>query len=80
MSNAVTALPLGIALEKFTHLKEEHHKDRFRKLRLGSWQKTDTERTDGGNGHEEMLVEGFAMSDTLSSLMQRFMSYQQIGH
>ena len=78
MRNALTALSLGIALEQLAHLKEQHDEDRLRELRLGSWQESDAEGSDGGNGHEEMLIEGITMQHTFGCLLQRFVAYQQI--
>ena len=75
MSDAVATLTLGVALEEFTHLEEEHHEDGLGVLCLGTWEKTDQQGTDGCNGHKEVLVEGFAVDDTLPRLMQRLVAY-----
>ena len=71
VGDALAAFSPGIALEEFSDLEEEHHKDRLRKLRLGPRQETDAERTDGSNRHQEMLVEGITLHDSVPSLMQR---------
>ena len=80
MCDALTALALGVALEEFTHLEEEHHKDRFGEFRLSPRQETDAESTNGGNGHEEVLVESITVGDSLPCLVQRLMAYQQIRY
>ena len=80
MGNAVTALALGIALEEFTHLEEEHDEDRLRKLTLGSWEETDAEGTDGGDGHQQMLVERLAVEEALDGLLQSAYTNEQIGN
>ena len=69
VGDAVAALAFGIALEEFTDLEEEHHEDGFWELRLSPRQETDAEGANGGNGHEEMLVEHLTLSDTLPGLM-----------
>ena len=80
VGDALPALPLGIAFEQFAHLEEEHHEDRLRELRLGSWHETDGECTDGGHCHEEILVQRFAVQQTFRGFLQRLESYQQVGH
>ena len=79
VGDTLTALSLGIALEEFTDLEEEHDEDRLRELCLCSGQETDAECTDGGNGHEEVLVKGFPMHHTLYCLFQCVMSDEQVG-
>lgn len=79
VGDTLTALSLGIALEEFTNLEEEHDEDRLRELRLCSGQETDAECTDGGNGHEEVLVKGIPMHHTLYCLFQCVMSDEQVG-
>lgn len=80
VGDALSALPLGIAFEQLAHLEEEHHEDRLRKLRLGSWHETDGECTDGGHCHEEILVQRFAVQQTFRGFLQRLEAYQQVGH
>jgi hypothetical protein len=62
MADALSALPLGIALEELAHLEEEHDEHRLQELRLGPWQEADAQCADGGHRHEEMLVEGTAVT------------------
>ena len=75
MADALTALALGIALEELAHLEEEHDEDRLGELGLGTRQEADAEGSDSGDGHEEMLVEGIAMGNSLPRLMERLMAY-----
>ena len=80
VGDALSALPLGIAFEQLAHLEEEHHEDRLRELRLGSWHETDGERTDGGHRHEKVLVQRFAVQQSFCGFLQRLEAYQQVGH
>ena len=72
---AVAALALGVVLEQLAHLEKQHHKDCFGKFRLGSRQEADAQGTDGGHRHQEVLVEGIAVGQSLGSLLQRVVSY-----
>ena len=74
MRNALPALALSVTLEEFTHLEEEHHEDGLGKLGLGTGEETDQEGTDGGHRHEEMLVEGITVGDTLPRLVKRLVT------
>ena len=78
MGDAATALSLGIALEEFTYLEEQHDEDGLWDLGLGTRQKTDGKSADGGHRHQEVLVEGIAVCQTLGSFFQRLVTYQQI--
>ena len=75
MADTAATLPLSIALEEFANLEEQHDEDGLRKLCFGSRQEADTKSTDGGDRHEEMLIEGIAVSNTLDSLLQRVVTY-----
>ena len=75
VGDAVAALSLGVALEEFTHLEEEHHENSLRELCLSPRQEADGQGTNGSNRHEEMLVEGITMSDPLPGLMQCLVAY-----
>ena len=80
MGDALAALSLGIALEQLANLEEQHDEDSLRELGIGSWQEPDGECAHRGNRHEEVLVEGIAVSNALSRLLQRVMSDEQIGN
>ena len=69
VGDAVTGLALSIALEEFADLEEEHHEDSLGVLGLGSGKETDEQGTESGDGHEEMLVEGVTVGDTLPGLV-----------
>ena len=75
MCDAVAALALGITLEKFANLEEEHDKDGLRELCLSPRQEADAESADGGDGHEKMLIEHLTLSDALPRFMERFVTY-----
>ena len=78
MSDARTALSLGIALKELAYLEEEHHKHCLRELRLCTWQKSDTQCSDGSHRHEEMLIKGIALHYPLPCLVECLMTYYQI--
>lgn len=80
MRDTVVTLSLSIAFEEFTHLEEKHNEDSLSKLSLLARKETDAQGSYGGNGHQEMLIEHIAMSNTLGSLAQGVMTYQQIGN
>ena len=75
MTDTAAALTLSITLKEFANLEEQHDENGLRKLSFGTWQEADTEGADGGNRHEEMLIEGIAVSNTLDSLLQRVVTY-----
>ena len=70
--DAVAALPFGIAFKQFAHLEEQHDEHRLRKLCLSSWQEADAQRADGGDSHQEVLVEHVSLGDALPGLPERF--------
>ena len=78
VSDAFTALALGIAFEKLTNLEKQHDKYRLGKLRLGTWQETDTERPNSGDGHKKMFVERLAVRQSLGSFLERVEADDQI--
>ena len=80
MGYAVAALSFGITFKKLTHLEEKHDEYRFRKLCFSTREETNSQRTNRGYRHQEVLIEDIAMSYALDSLVQRLVSNQQIGH
>ena len=68
MGDTVAALALSITLKEFAYLEEEHHEDGLWELRLCPRQESDAQSADGSNRHEEMLVEGIALHNTLPGL------------
>ena len=75
VGNALAALAFGIALKEFANLEEQHHEDGLGELGLCPREEADAEGTDGGNRHQEVLIEGIAVGDSLSSLFQRVVAY-----
>ena len=69
VSDAVAGLALGVTLEEFANLKEEHHEDSLGVLGLGTREETDQQGSDGSDGHEDMFVEGVAVGDSLPGLV-----------
>ena len=49
--------------KEFAQLEEEHHKDCFGHLVLGTGQKADEQRTNGGNTHKKVFVEWVSLGD-----------------
>ena len=78
MGNALAALALGIAFEKLADLEKQHDKDRLGKLRLGSWQETNTKCPNGGDGHKKMFVERLAVRQSLGCFLERVEADNQI--
>ena len=78
MGNAATTLSLGVALEEFANLEEQHDEDGFGELCLGTWQETYGKGADGGYRHQEMFVEGIAVHQSFDGFLQRFVTYQQV--
>ena len=75
MRDAIAALSLGISLEEFSHLEEEHHEDSFWEFRFRTRKEADAKGTDGSYRHQEMLVKHIALGDAFCRLAQGLMSY-----
>ena len=80
MGNALAAASFGVSLEEFAYLEKQHYEHRFRELRLGSWQETDEQCTDGGYRHEEMLIEGIAVNQSFDGFLQGVVTNEEVGH
>ena len=80
MCNAVAALTFGIALEQFANLEKEHHKDCLGKLGFSPRDESDAEGTNGGYRHQEMLVESFALCQSLDGFLQCVVTNQEVGN
>lgn len=78
MGDAVPAFALGIGLEKFSYLEKQHDEDGFREFALRSGQKSYAQGTDGGDGHEEILVEHISAGDSLNGFFKCAESYEQV--
>ena len=75
MGNALTTLPLGVALKQLTYLEEEHHEDGLGELRLSPWQEADEQGTDSSYRHQEMLVEPVAFDNSFGCLFEGVETY-----
>ena len=75
-----TAFALGGSLKELAQLEEEHDEDRLGELRLGSRQEAYAECADGGDAHEEVLVEELAMSHSLDRLAEYVVPYNKVWH
>ena len=80
VSNGTAALSFGIALEELAHLEEQHHEDGFGKLGLSARQEADGQCPDGSYRHEQVLVEGIAVGQSLGSLLQCLVAGKEVGH
>ena len=78
--NAVATLALGVALKQLANLEKEHHKHRFGELRLRPREETDAQRADGSHAHQEVLVEGVSVGQSLGRLFQGVETDEEIGH
>ena len=80
LGNGVATLVFGVMLKELAHLEKQHDKHRLGKLHLGTRQETDEQRTDGGYGHKEILIEGVALANALPSLGQHIVTNEQIRY
>ena len=71
MGDGLAGATLGDAFEEFADLVEEHDEDAFRELRLHAGEETDAEGAEGGNRHQEVLVERFSVAQPFRGLFQR---------
>ena len=78
--DAVAAAALGVTLEQFAHCEEQHDEYRFRELGLRSGQEADAEGTDGGQGHEEVLVEDISAGNAFDRFFQGAGADEQVGN
>ena len=73
------ALAHGIALEQLADLVEQHDGRALRHMRLGVGEEDHGERADGGDGHEEALVEGLAATDVAPRLEKHVVPGDEVG-
>ena len=78
VGNALAAAAFSYAFKQLTDLKEQHYEDCFRELGGGLRQEPYAQRAEGRNAHQKVLVEGLAVSDALSRLLQSVESRNQI--
>ena len=67
-----------IVFEESSHLVEEHHRRALGHVRLGLGKEHQGKGADGGDGHEQVLVEGLPVDDAVPGLGQHVVSGQQI--
>ncbi len=80
MGDAVAAPAFGVALEEFADLEEEHHEHCLGKLCLRAGQEAYAEGSEGGYGHQEMLVEHVAAGYPLGGFPECASADEQVGH
>ena len=67
-------------LKQFAHLKEQHNKYGFGKLRFGTGQKAYTHGSYGSYEHQEVLIEHLTMTYSFKRLAHNIVAHYQIGH
>ena len=67
------------ALEELADLEEQHDEDRFGELRLSARQEADRERAEGGDAHQEVLVQRLAFSERLGGFLERVPAHDEVG-
>ena len=77
--DAVAAPALGVTLEQLAYCEEQHDEDRFREFGLRPGQEADAEGTDGGQGHEEVLVEDVSAGNAFCRFFQGAGADEQVG-
>ena len=78
VGNRLPAPAFGDSLEQFAHLEEQHHEHRLRELRLRPRQEADDKRPDRCDGHEEVLVQRFAMGQCLDGLFDGLPPHDEV--
>ena len=80
MGDAVATFSFGIAFKEFANLEEKHHEDGLWKFGVGTGKETDAQGTDGGEGHQEILVEEVASGNAFGSFFEGGVANEQIWH
>ena len=78
--NGLPGASLGHFFEEFSHLEEQHDEDRLRELGLCAGHETDTQGSQGGDAHEEILTEGFTLQKALCGLLERIPAHNKIRY
>ena len=68
------------AFEEFAYLEKEHDENGFGKLGLRARQETDGQCAEGGDAHQEVLVEGFTVAEGFRRFFQRIPADEQVGN
>ena len=79
MGNRFAALSFGISFKEFANLEEEHHEHGFGELGFCTREESDAERTQCGDGHEEVLVERFALHDPFDGFLDGVETNHKVG-
>ena len=70
----------GVVLEQLAYLVEEHDGGAFGHVRLAFGEKDKGKRADGGDSHEQVLVEGLAVHDAVPGTREHVVAGDEIGH
>ena len=70
----------GVALEQLADLVEQHHGATFRHRRLRVGERDHGECADGGDGHEQVLVEHLAVFDVAGCPQQHIVAGDEVRH
>ena len=79
LGDAGAALSFSISFKEFPNLEEKHYEDGFRILMLPT-EKPDAEGSNGGDGHEKILVEHVPVHDAFARLFYGAPAKYQIGN
>ena len=70
----------GVALEQLADLVEQHHSATFRHRRLRVGERDHGECANGGDGHEQVLVEHLAVFDVAGCPQQHIVAGDEVRH
>jgi hypothetical protein len=76
--DAVAAAALCDAFEEFSYLEEKHYEYGLGEGCPSTGKEADEKGTEGGDGHQEMLVEGVAVCDAFGCFTKGFVSDKEI--
>ena len=69
----------SVAFEQRPHLVEQHDGRAFGHVRLGFREEDERERADGGDGHEQVLVERLLVRDAVPGLREHVVARYEVG-
>ncbi len=70
----------GVVLEQLAYLVKEHDGGTLGHVRLAFGKKDEGKRADGGDGHEQVLVEGLAVHDAVPGAREHIVAGNEVGH
>ena len=70
----------GVVLEQLAYLVKEHDGGALGHVRLTFGEKDEGKRADGGDGHEQVLVEGLTVHDAVPGAREHIVAGDEVGH